>query len=103
AGWRARTLATVPANLKNPAWLAQQAIEMGEAAGLDVSIWDEERLSAEGFGGLLAVGGGSDSPPRLIRMDYTPREADRSTPTVVLVGKGITFDTGGLDLKPSDN
>ena len=102
AGWRARTLATVPANVKNPPWLAQQAVEMGEAAGLEVTVWDEERLAAEGFGGILAVGSGSATPPRLIRMDYTPRGADRRTPTVVLVGKGITFDTGGLDIKPSE-
>ena len=58
--------------------------------------------ATEGFGGLLAVGGGSANPPRLIRMDYTPRGATRRTPTVVLVGKGITFDSGGLDIKPSE-
>ena len=102
AGWRSRALATVPANLKTPAWLAEQAVEVGEAAGLDVTVWDEDRLAAEGFGGLLAVGGGSVNPPRLIRMDYTPPGASRRTPTVVLVGKGITFDSGGLDIKPSE-
>jgi leucyl aminopeptidase len=103
AGWRSRTLATVPANLKTPAWLADQAVEVGEAAGLDVTVWDEEKLAAEGFGGILAVGGGSANPPRLVRMDYSPRGASRRTPTVVLVGKGITFDTGGLDIKPSES
>ncbi len=102
AGWRSRALATVPANLKTPAWLAQQAVEVGEAAGLDVTVWDEEQLRTEGFGGLLAVGGGSVNPPRLIRMDYAPPGASRRTPTVVLVGKGITFDSGGLDIKPSE-
>jgi leucyl aminopeptidase len=102
AGWRSRALATVPANLKTPAWLAEQAVEVGEAAGLDVTVWDEDRLAAEGFGGLLAVGGGSVNPPRLIRMDYAPPGANRRTPTVVLVGKGITFDSGGLDIKPSE-
>ncbi|NYE35297.1 leucyl aminopeptidase [Nocardioides cavernae] len=105
AGWRSRALATVPANLKTPAWLAEQAVEVGEAAGLDVTVWDAARLEAEGFGGILAVGGGSVNEPRLIRMDYTPRGASkksRSMPTVVLVGKGITFDTGGLDIKPSE-
>jgi leucyl aminopeptidase len=106
AGWRSRALATVPANLKNPAWLAEQAVEVGEAAGLEVTVWDEDRLVAEGFGGILAVGGGSASAPRLIRMDYTPRGAGKSAakklPTIVLVGKGITFDTGGLDIKPSE-
>ncbi len=106
AGWRSRALATVPANLKTPAWLAEQAVEVGEAAGLEVTIWDEERLTAEGFGGILAVGSASVHEPRLIRMDYTPRGAARSElkkmPTVVLVGKGITFDSGGLDIKPSE-
>ena len=103
AGWRSRALATVPANLKTPAWLAEQAVEVGEAAGLEVTIWDEEKLLAEGFGGILAVGGGSVHPPRLIRMDYTPRGASKKMPTVVLVGKGITFDSGGLDIKPSES
>lgn len=103
AGWRSRALATVPANLKTPAWLAQQAVEVGEAAGLEVTVWDEDRLASEGFGGLLAVGGGSVNPPRLIRMDYTPPGASKRTPTVVVVGKGITFDSGGLDIKPSES
>lgn len=106
AGWRSRALATVPANLKTPAWLAEQAVEVGEAAGLEVRVWDAAQLEADGFGGILAVGGGSVHEPRLIRMDYTPRGASRSSakklPTVVLVGKGITFDTGGLDIKPSE-
>jgi leucyl aminopeptidase len=106
AGWRSRALATVPANLKTPGWLAEQAVEVGEAAGLEVTVWDAAQLEAEGFGGILAVGGGSVNEPRLIRMDYTPRGATRSSskklPTVVLVGKGITFDSGGLDIKPSE-
>ncbi|NPD03459.1 leucyl aminopeptidase family protein [Nocardioides sp. zg-1308] len=102
AGWRSRALATVPANLKTPAWLAEQAVEVGAAGGLEVTVWDEQRLVADGFGGILAVGGGSAHEPRLIRMDYTPPGASRRTPTVVLVGKGITFDSGGLDIKPSE-
>lgn len=103
AGWRSRMLATVPANLKSPAWLAEQAEELAAEAGLDVRVWDEEALAAEGFGGILAVGGGSDSAPRLIRLDYAPPGAGRRTPTVALVGKGITFDTGGLDIKPAES
>jgi len=102
AGWRSRVLATVPANLKTPAWLADQAVAMGVAAGLEVEVWDDARLEAEGFGGIRAVGGGSVNEPRLIRMDYTPRGATKRVPTVVLVGKGITFDSGGLDIKPSE-
>ncbi|MGP3931574.1 leucyl aminopeptidase [Nonomuraea sp. KM88] len=93
----ARDLANTPSSVKNPAWLAERAAE----SGLPVKVWDEERLQAEGFGGILAVGRGSASPPRLIQLSYTPeRPADRH---VVLVGKGITFDSGGLSLKPTDN
>ena len=102
AGWRARMLATVPSNLKNPAWLAEQARLLGEEAGLTVTIWDEHRLADEGFGGILGVGQASATPPRLIRMDYTPAKVSRKTPVVVLVGKGITFDSGGLSIKPGE-
>ncbi len=102
AGWRARMLATVPSNLKNPPWLAGRAEQIGRDAGLDVTVWDEHRLAEEGFGGLLGVGRASATPPRLIRLDYHPRKAGRRTPTVALVGKGITFDTGGLSIKPGE-
>ena len=102
AGWRARLLATVPSNLKNPAWLAEQARALAAEHGLAVTVWDEQRLAAEGFGGIVGVGRASATPPRLIRLDYTPSRAGRRTPTVVLVGKGITFDTGGLSIKPAE-
>nr|MBA3783011.1 leucyl aminopeptidase [Nocardioides sp.] len=72
AGWRARMLATVPANLKNPPWLAEQAVEIARVAGLEVEVWDEKRLATDGFGGILGVGQASATPPRLIRLDYTP-------------------------------
>ncbi|HYG93874.1 MAG TPA: leucyl aminopeptidase family protein [Nocardioides sp.] len=104
AGWRSRMLATVPSNLKNPAWLAEQAERIADAAGLDCRIWDETELESEGFGGIVAVGRASASPPRLISLAYTPggvsARAARKLPHVVLVGKGITFDTGGLTIKP---
>ncbi|GAA1971665.1 M17 family metallopeptidase [Nocardioides panacihumi] len=103
AGWRSRFLATVPSNIKNPAWLAEQALTIADASGLKVKVWDEQQLAKEGFGGLLGVGSGSPTPPRLIRLDYAPPKASRKTPTVALVGKGITFDTGGLNLKPGDS
>lgn len=102
AGWRARQLATVPSNLKSPEWLADQARLLADEAGLAYDVWDEHRLAAEGFGGILGVGQASATPPRLVRLDYTPRKANRRTPTVVLVGKGITFDTGGLSIKPGE-
>ena len=103
AGWRSRTLALVPSNLKTPAWLAEQAAEVAERAGLDITVWDEDRLAAEGFGGIVGVGQGSANPPRLVRLDYSPRRRARRAPHVVLAGKGITFDTGGLSIKPRDN
>ncbi|WP_104107578.1 leucyl aminopeptidase [Nocardioides sp. 616] len=116
AGWRARTLATVPSNLKNPAWLADQASSLAESADLEVRIWDEKQLEAQGFGGIVAVGKASATPPRLIRLDYHPDSSADSgkgkgrgsgkrsaaVPHVVLVGKGITFDSGGLDIKPAE-
>ena len=107
AGWRARMLATVPSNLKSPEWLAEQARTLADEAGLTVRVWDEKELAAGGFGGILGVGQASATPPRLIRLDYTPTRAARASrsarkvPTVVLVGKGITFDSGGISIKPA--
>ncbi|MGN6129405.1 MAG: leucyl aminopeptidase family protein, partial [Nocardioidaceae bacterium] len=103
ASWFSRTLALTPSNLKNPVWMAERATEVARGAGLDISVWDEQKLAAEGFGGILGVGQGSVNPPRLVRLDYRPRKASRRTPHLVLVGKGITFDTGGLSIKPRDN
>lgn len=104
AAWWARTLAWTPSNLKTPDWLAEQAATVAREAGLEVSVWDEEQLAREGFGGILAVGQASASPPRLVRLDYRPDggRAVRRTPPVVLVGKGITFDTGGISIKPGE-
>ena len=71
-------------------------------AGWPAEVWDEHELAEEGFGGILGVGPRLATPPRLIRLDYTPDGGGRKTPTVVLVGKGITFDTGGLSIKPGE-
>jgi leucyl aminopeptidase len=98
----ARNLANTPSNIKNPAWMVRQARTVARRSGLEVRVWDEKALAAGGFGGLLAVGGGSASPPRLVRLGYAPEGADRATPHVVLVGKGITFDSGGLQVKPPE-
>jgi leucyl aminopeptidase len=95
----ARDLANNPSLEKSPAWLAEQARALGKAAGVAVWIRDEKALSAEGFGGVLAVGRGSSRPPRFVEMTWSPRGAKRH---IVLVGKGITFDSGGLSLKPPD-
>jgi leucyl aminopeptidase len=97
---RARDLANTPSLTKTPDWLATQARELTEAAGLTVVIRDETQLAAEGFGGIVAVGMGSAHPPRLVEMTWSPEGATRH---VVLVGKGITFDSGGLSLKPPDS
>ncbi|HET6627389.1 MAG TPA: leucyl aminopeptidase [Nocardioidaceae bacterium] len=102
AGWMARTLALVPSNEKNPQWMVDRAAEVAETAGLGIRVWDEKALAREGFGGLIGVGQASATPPRLIRLDYTPASAGKHAPHVVLVGKGITFDTGGLSIKPAE-
>ncbi|CAN7158271.1 leucyl aminopeptidase family protein [Knoellia sp. LjRoot47] len=98
----ARNLANTPSNIKNPAWMARQARTVAKRSGLDVRVWDESALRQGGFGGLLAVGGGSATPPRLVQLGYAPEGAEASTPHVVLVGKGITFDSGGLQVKPPE-
>ena len=102
AGAFARTLALVPSNEKNPPWLAEVARSTAEERGLDVRVWDDRDLAADGFGGILAVGQASATPPRLVQLGYTPPGASRRTPHVVLVGKGITFDSGGLSIKPAE-
>ena len=102
-GWLARQFATTPSNEKDPTWLAARATELAATTGLEVTVWDEKQLAADGFGGILAVGKGSTRPPRFIRLDYVPDGATKDTPYVVLVGKGITYDTGGLSLKPRES
>src|SRR4051812_33890384 len=91
----ARDLANTPSLEKSPQWMAEQAVLVAAAARLETQVWDVEGLRREGFGGILAVGRGSVRPPRLVRVDHAPRGARRH---VVLVGKGITFDSGGLSL-----
>jgi leucyl aminopeptidase len=95
----ARDLTNTPSARKTPAWLADQAVAVAAGSGLTARVWDAAELAAHGFGGLLAVGSGSARPPRLIELGYRPALADGH---VVLVGKGITFDSGGLSLKPAD-
>jgi leucyl aminopeptidase len=97
----ARDLALTPASIKTPAWLADRATKIAKDAALRVRIRDEKQLRSEGFGGIVAVGMGSTSPPRLIELEYRP---DQPKPGhIVLVGKGITFDSGGLSLKQTAN
>ncbi|HTP16425.1 MAG TPA: leucyl aminopeptidase family protein [Streptosporangiaceae bacterium] len=96
----ARDLTNVPSARKSPQWLAAQAAAVASERGLGSRVWTEDELAAGGFGGILAVGAGSVAPPRLIELSYAP---DGAAGHVVLVGKGITFDSGGLSLKPNDN
>ena len=93
----ARDLTNTPSSEKSPEWMAGEAVRVAEDAGLGVRVWDEDELRADGYGGILAVGMGSVRPPRLVELRYEPEDPDRH---VVLVGKGITYDSGGLSLKP---
>jgi len=96
----ARDLANTPSMTKSPAWLAGEATRIAATRGLSCRIWTEAELARDQFGGLLGVGSGSARPPRLIELSYQPPHARRH---VVLIGKGITFDSGGLSLKPNDS
>ncbi len=100
----ARDLANAPSLDKTPEWLAKQASKAARASGLAVEVLDPKALRANGFGGILAVGSGAGPArgPRFIRLDHTPSKGAKTAPRVVLVGKGITFDSGGLSLKPNE-
>jgi leucyl aminopeptidase len=91
----ARDLVSTPPNLLGPVEVADAARELVPDP-VEVEVWDEQRLADEGCGGLLAVARGSARPPRLVRLRYRPADPVAS---VALVGKGITFDTGGISLK----
>ncbi|MGA3351637.1 MAG: leucyl aminopeptidase [Acidimicrobiales bacterium] len=105
ATWLARDLSNEPAGALTPVHLAEVAVALAEREGLQATILDEEAIVAAGLGGLLGVAAGSVQPPRLIKLVYEPsaeqaqKRPDGSIPTVALVGKGITFDSGGLTLK----
>jgi leucyl aminopeptidase len=94
----ARDLVNTPPNDLYPASFAERAVTLARDAGLRTEVLDETALQREGYGGILGVGGGSSRPPRLVRLHYAPA-APRAT--VALVGKGITFDTGGISIKPA--
>lgn len=93
-----RDLVTTPAEWMGPSDLADAAVAAVADLPVEVTVYDETELAAQGFGGILGVGQGSDRPPRLVRLDYNPESAERH---IALVGKGITYDTGGLSLKPA--
>ncbi|HET8583876.1 MAG TPA: leucyl aminopeptidase family protein [Jatrophihabitans sp.] len=98
----ARDLANTRSDVKTPSWLGRAAARTLGPLGVEVDVRDERWLRDEGFGGVLAVGAGSSAPPRLIEARWRPRGA-RPGMHLVLVGKGITFDTGGINRKTGDN
>jgi leucyl aminopeptidase len=96
----ARDLINTPPNDLYPATFADRAVAAATAEGLEIEVLDEKALRKEGYGGVLGVGGGSSRPPRLVRLRY---KGPKPKAKVALVGKGITFDTGGISLKPPTN
>ncbi|MGI8816187.1 MAG: leucyl aminopeptidase family protein [Pseudonocardia sp.] len=99
----ARDLASMPSDVKTPTWLVETAAGLAaEVPGLKATVWPRARLAEEGFGGMLAVGDGSSRPPALLRLDWAPAANRTDTRHLVLVGKGVTFDTGGISIKPAD-
>ncbi len=96
----ARDLVNRSPDETTPQGLGVLAREAGEVVGLTVDVWDKSRIEAEGMGGLLAVNRGSVQPPAFITLEHNPAGAKNEQP-IVLVGKAVTFDTGGLSLKPT--
>ena len=93
-----RDLVNMPPSDLYPETLAAAAHELADGLEVRITEWDEEALARDGFGGILGVGQGSTRPPRLVKVEWNPEGAVRS---IALVGKGITFDSGGLSLKPA--
>ncbi|HIX40637.1 MAG TPA: leucyl aminopeptidase [Candidatus Desulfovibrio intestinigallinarum] len=98
----ARTLANTPANLLGPADLAEKARALAAERGLSCTVMEEDDLREQGMNCLLAVGQGSARPPRLVVLEHAPEGHEQEKP-LILVGKGITFDSGGISLKPGAN
>ena len=98
----ARDLVNTPPSHLYPAEFAKRAKALGDAAGLEVEVLDDKALAKEGYGGVIGVGKGSSRPPRLVRLAHRGAKSKKAK-TVALVGKGITFDTGGISIKPAAN
>ena len=98
----ARDLVNAPSSHLFPESYAAIATSAAEDNGLTVEVLDDAALAEQGFGGIVAVGQGSTRGPRLVRISYAPEQLD-DAPTVALVGKGVTFDTGGVSIKPAAN
>lgn len=93
-----RDIGNLPGNLLTPAILANKAEELAQGRNLTVKVWNERHLERDGFGGILAVGRGSINPPRFIVLEY--RGGGKKETPVALIGKAVTFDTGGISIKP---
>lgn len=96
AAIKARELSNSPPNEATPDWFEAEALSVARERGFEASVLDRQRLKALNMGGLLAVGAGSAHPPRLVKL-----ERGAEGPIVALVGKGITFDSGGISIKPA--
>jgi leucyl aminopeptidase len=97
---RTRDLVNAPANDLYPEVMVSHAKKLSKGLSIKIKVWDEKQLLSDGLGGIHAVGKGSNRPPRLVKVEYKPQTAKTS---LALVGKGITFDTGGLSLKPAES
>jgi leucyl aminopeptidase len=95
----ARDLANEPGSVHTPAWLAAQCRSMAREVGLKAQVMTERELERRGMGAILAVGRGAAAPPRMITLEWG--EASARRPTIALVGKGVTFDSGGISIKPA--
>lgn len=94
-----KRLGDMPGNLMTPTILADETVKAAKGTGLKVTVWDKKRIEKERMGGLLGVARGSAEEPRFIIMEYTG--AAKTKKPVAFVGKGLTFDTGGISIKPS--
>ena len=100
---QARAMANEPGNDLTPRLFAQRASEIATAAGLTVEVLDEPNIAALKMGMLLGVARGSQEPPRVVILRHEPKQAAPENVVLGLIGKGITFDTGGISIKPADN
>ena len=100
ATWLARDLVNMPANDMHPSYLAKLATDIAKEAKLELTVYDRNQCKKMGMGAFLGVAAGSDQPPKFIHLTYKP--ARRAHKRVAVIGKGITFDSGGLDLKSAE-
>lgn len=98
-----RDLANEPGGYMTPTILAERAKKVAKEFGLDIDVLDQKQIEKLGMGSFLGVSRGSDEPPKLIVLKYTPPRKVKSNGLLALVGKGITFDSGGISLKPGEN